>query len=264
MTKLWEKILAPKDDENFVWEVFHENSKLSKYQPGPSEEAIVKSMTELHECLPFVGYPLIELPHPLKNLSRNLSETLTSRRSSRQFIPGTIDLQQLSTILYFGYGVSREKDKAKTFRSLRFVPSGGSLYPLEIFFYAGGISNLKPGLYHYNPIGHHLRLIKEGDATTEISSAMVQEAIIENANFILFISAVFERSIFKYGNRGYRFIFLEAGHFAQNINLISQEFGLGCLNIGGYFDRQIDDLLDLDGLTQSTIYMCAIGKSIEQ
>lgn len=77
---------------------------------------------------------------------------------------------------------------------------------------------------------------------------------------IVFITAIFERSVFKYGDRGYRFIFLEAGHVAQNMNLVCAALGLGCVNIGGFFDREIDDLLDLDGITHSTLYMLALGR----
>jgi SagB-type dehydrogenase family enzyme len=76
---------------------------------------------------------------------------------------------------------------------------------------------------------------------------------------MLFITAQFERSLFKYRDRGYRFILLEAGHVAQNMNLAATALGLGSVDIGGYFDRQADELLGLDGLTHSTIYMVGIG-----
>jgi SagB-type dehydrogenase family enzyme len=80
---------------------------------------------------------------------------------------------------------------------------------------------------------------------------------------LIFVTAMFKRSTFKYGNRGYRFALLEAGHVAQNINLVTTGLGLGSVNICGYFDRQVDDLLDLDGVTHSTIYIIAIGKKLE-
>jgi SagB-type dehydrogenase family enzyme len=88
---------------------------------------------------------------------------------------------------------------------------------------------------------------------------LVQPELAQGASLIIFLTAIFERSIFKYKERGYRYILLEAGHVAQNLNLVANAFGLGCVNIGGYFDREIDDLLDLDGVTHSTIYMIAIG-----
>lgn len=89
--------------------------------------------------------------------------------------------------------------------------------------------------------------------------AVYREPIL-GSSLLVFITAMFERSIFKYGDRGYRFVLLEAGHAAQNLNLVSNALGLGSLNIGGFFDREMDDFLGLDGITHSTIYMVAIGK----
>lgn len=76
------------------------------------------------------------------------------------------------------------------------------------------------------------------------------------------VDAVFERSTFKYGDRGYRYALLEAGHVAQNLNLAATALNYGCVNIGGFFDRKIDQFLGLDGLTHSTIYMMLIGQAV--
>ena len=76
---------------------------------------------------------------------------------------------------------------------------------------------------------------------------------------MFFMTAMFERTVFKYGDRGYRFTFLEAGHVAQNMSLVATALGLGCVNIGGFYDREIDEFLGIDGLTHSTLYMLAIG-----
>ncbi len=59
-------------------------------------------------------------------------------------------------------------------------------------------------------------------------------------------------------------LLLEAGHVAQNINLTAVGLGFGCLNLGGYFDRSIDELLGFDGLTHSTVYMLALGERLEE
>ena len=75
----------------------------------------------------------------------------------------------------------------------------------------------------------------------------------------LFVTAEFARSTFKYGERGYRFVLLEAGHLAQNVNLAAAGLGLGCLDVGGYYDRQVDEWLGLDGVTHSTVYLLALG-----
>jgi SagB-type dehydrogenase family enzyme len=174
-------------------------------------------------------------------------------------VPGRLPLAHLSTLLQYGYGVTCSREGTDRPRSLRAVPSAGALYPLECFFHTSRTDGLLPGLYHYNPIQNHLRHLSERDDSDRIAEGLVQQDLASGASVLLFLTAVFERSVFKYGNRGYRFTLLEAGHVAQNINLVAQTLRLSYLNIGGYFDRHIDDFLGLDGITHSTIYVLAIG-----
>ena len=166
-------------------------------------------------------------------------------------------MEQLAAILYYGYGVTRRPPDGS--RALRTVPSAGALYPLEVFVQVRHVDQLAPGIYHYNPLRHHLRNVREGDYTDQLSRCLIEHAIPENASLLIFITALFERSTIKYGDRGYRFVLLEAGHVAQNINIVCSGFRLGSLNVGGFFDREFDAFLQLDGITHSNIYMVAIG-----
>jgi SagB-type dehydrogenase family enzyme len=111
-------------------------------------------------------------------------------------------------------------------------------------------------------MGQSLRRLQEGNLSRQIADGLVgfQSNLAFDTSLILFLTAVFERSTFKYGARGYRFVLLEAGHVAQNINLVATALGMGCVNLGGYYDRRIDDLLNLDGVTHSTVYMIALGE----
>jgi SagB-type dehydrogenase family enzyme len=265
MTRVaWQEFLLPPGNEGEIWELFHENSKLGKYNNALPDEEVRARMQEFHESLPFEGYPVLELPGSLSPFNLSLSDALATRVSVRNFSPRPLTLENLATILYYAYGVRRDDKGTAYLRSLRVVPSGGALYPLEIFFHNAHIEGLKPGLYHYNPIQHHLKLLHEGNHTGKISETIVHPSIVVSASLVLFITAVFERSIFKYKDRGYRFILLEAGHVAQNVNLVATALGLGSINIGGFFDRQVDEFLGLDGLTHSTIYLVAIGGKAEQ
>lgn len=135
------------------------------------------------------------------------------------------------------------------------------MYPLEIFFFSSRVKGLNAGLYHYNPPKKNLRFLGQEENSAWLANALVQSNLSQEASIFFFITAMFERTVLKYGDRGYRFVLLEAGHVAQNINLVASGLGLGCVNIGGFFDRQVDQLLGLDGLTHSTIYVIGIGKS---
>ena len=245
------------DDQS--WEVFHENSKTSRYGGMPPDGVIVANMARLWESLPFDRYQAVELSSSFTPLGLSLEEAITARETARGMTHCRLTLENVGTIFHHAYGITRDERQRGFPRAFRTVPSGGSLYPLELFFHTGGVEGLSTGIYHYNAIRHNLRFLQPGDKSAEIAKGLVQQNLTADAAMIIFITAMFERSVFKYGDRGYRYVLLEAGHVAQNINLVATALGLGCVNIGGYFDRQIDDLLGLDGLTHSTVYIAAIG-----
>jgi SagB-type dehydrogenase family enzyme len=261
--RTWDNIRLPSNTEDSIWELFHENSKMGRYSNVAPQEVVAARMAELLESLPFDQYPAVDLPSSLTSMSLSLVEAITARSSARSMEPYPLTLENIATLFYYAYGITRDNSGTGFPRPFRTVPSAGALYPLELFFHSDHIAELEPGLYHYNPTRNNLRLLRSGNKSPQICEGLVQRHIALDASLIIFITAMFERSIFKYGARGYRFTLLEAGHVAQNINLVSIALGLGCVNIGGYLDRQIDDLLGLDGLTHSTIYMIGIGKLIE-
>ncbi len=247
---------------DLFWETFHENSKVSMFDIPPSDHEVLARMADLAESLSFHGYPVINLPKALVDLTVPLGEAILKRSTAKQMTPVAVPLQTVATILYYAYGITRDQHALGYPRSFRAVPSGGALYPLEIYFHSAHTEGFETGLYHYNPVENHLRLIRCGDQSEIIARALVQQNIAYDTSLIIFITALFDRSTFKYGDRGYRFALIEAGHVAQNINLTALGLGLGSINLGGFYDRRIDDFLDLDGLTHSTIYMVAVGQEV--
>lgn len=245
-------------------EQFLESSKLGRHDDFPSQEMIIERMLELLESLPYDGYPATPLPPPA-SIDSKLSDVIAARVSARFMEPQQIALSELAALLHYAYGVTRSNEGTGFVRPFRVAPSGGGLYPLEIYFHSKHVDGLAPGLYHYNPTKNYVRLLREGDQTTSIADGLVefQNNVAFDSSIIIFLTAVFERSTFKYSTRGYRFILLEAGHVAQNINLVATGLGLGCLNVGGYYDRAIDELLGLDGVAQSTLYMVSVGKGLD-
>ena len=256
----WQETYLPKGNEDDIWELFHENSKISRYQSHISDQEVQERMKGLHESLVFTGYPMIELPEPLMDLKMPLTQGLSGRVSARELSPRRLSLSDLSTLLYFTYGVTRSNDGTSLPRPFRIVPSAGALYPLEIFFHTSQVEGLPPGVYHYNPSASNLRLIREGDQTQRLSQTVGHSNLALGASLLVFMTAMFERSVFKYGDRGYRFVLLEVGHAAQNLSLISYGLDLASVNIGGFFDREVDECLGLDGVTHSTMYMVAVGQ----
>ena len=120
------------------------------------------------------------------------------------------------------------------------------------------VGGLEPCLYHFQATAGLLQRLRPLPAD-ELAGAFVQPDVIASAAAVILVTAVFERTTFKYAERGYRFALIEAGHVAQNIDLIATALRLPTVNLGGFFDRELEALLDIDGVEHSVVYAVAIG-----
>lgn len=190
-----------------------------------------------------------------------LASALAQRSSCRRFAPVPIELAELGTALYAGYGVLERIELWGEFCA-RPVPSGGGLYPLELYVLAQRVRHLDGGVYHYVPLGHRLEVVRPDALPAHLSSEMfLGQPYLVQAAAIIVITAVVERSLWKYDDRGYRYLVLEAGHVAQNINLCVAGLGLAALNLGGFFDEDMIALLKLDPDHEIVLYGVALGHS---
>ena len=246
------------DTEHSLWELYHENSKLSPYQEFPDADAVVRVMREMYPSLANPALPAIALPPPVLERGMDLGAAIGNRRSARMMTPDTLGMEDLSSLLFAAYGINRRNDGTNFPRPFRTVPSGGALYPLEIYVHTTRLTDGPCGLLHYDPEQHTIRQV-DADRTDALAAALVEPDNVRNATALFIITALFDRSVFKYGNRGYRFILLEAGHVAQNLNLMAASLGRPMLNIGGFRDREVDRVLELNGLGHSTLYLSALS-----
>ena len=233
---------------------------MGRYDFMKSNAEVAEWMAALYDSLPFIGYPDMSLADAPMALDVPLGEAILRRVSTRDFLAEPVPLAQVATLLHYSYGITRDNQGTNVPRSFRVVPSGGAIYPLEIYFHTFDAPGMVAGLYHYNPSEKRLRRLRKGDERETIANFLVQQEIGRSAPLLFFVTGVFERSAYKYGDRGYRFVLIEAGHVAQNLNLAAGALGLGSVNLCGYFDREADAFLGLDGLTQSTLYLVAVGK----
>jgi SagB-type dehydrogenase family enzyme len=185
-----------------------------------------------------------------------LADAVASRRSRRSFGTRPLELTRLATLLHAAYGVTATMDG--TPQDLRTVPSGGALYPLELYVAAHRVEGLDPALYHYDPLRHgleHLRPL-ESPAGPELSP--YGEPLAESAAVVA-MTAMFWRSRFKYGARAYRFALMEAGHVGQNLLLAAAALGLDAVPLGGFYDREVDAFLGVDGIYEASLYLVPFG-----
>jgi SagB-type dehydrogenase family enzyme len=196
----------------------------------------------------------IHLTQELTQKGLTVEKAIANRRSQRDFTDEIMSLAELSHLLYYSSGIT---DKHQ---GLRAAPSAGATYPIEVYAIVNNVDGLAKGTYHYLIESHELELLREGDFRNEMSRAALQERMFKQANVIVALSAVFQRTRQRYRERAERYICLEAGHIAQNTYLIATSLGLGACAIGAFYDGEFNRLLGLDGDNESVLYLLAAGK----
>lgn len=204
------------------------------------------------------GRDVVSLPPPdLRGVA--LADALAGRRSVRQYGNRELALGELATLLYSAYGVT-ERTPGTT-QSLRVAPSGGALYPLELYVACSRVRGAEHALYHYDPLRHCLELLRPLDTEDELGPLTPYPELLAPSAAVILVTAVFWRSRFKYGARAYRFTLIEAGHAAQGLLLAAAALGLATVPLGGFYDRFVDAFLGIDGLHEAAIYLLPVGGS---
>jgi SagB-type dehydrogenase family enzyme len=198
----------------------------------------------------------IKLPNPEFDTKIPFWKIVVNRRSIRNFKNEPITQLQLSLLLYGMSGLTRIFPQFE----FRTVPSAGGLYPIEIYPIINNVEGIDHGVYHYNIPNHSLELLKEGDTRAQVAKACLDQkmAFRSAVNFVW--TAVIERSKWKYLQRCYRYLYLDAGHIGQNFYLVAEALGLGACTIGAIFDDDLNELLGIDGISETAIYVGVTGK----
>jgi len=199
--------------------------------------------------------PKIELAafEPTEPLT--LHRALKQRKSVRDFQQKPLSKDQLSYLLWASTGIQRTEHGYE----FRTAPSAGALYPIETYVVVNNIKNLEKGLYHYFIKAHQLEQLKQGSFAGPITAAALGQSMCATAAAVFVWTAVFARSKFKYGQRAYRYIYLEAGHIAENLTLAAVGLNLGSCEIGALYDDRVNAILDIDGTEESVICMAVLG-----
>ena len=185
----------------------------------------------------------------------SFDEVVRKRRSIRSFSPKYVNKEQLGCLLWASTGVQR-KQGGYEFRT---VPSAGALYPIETYLVVNNVEGLARGVYHYSVKEHLLEELKLGDFREEVTLAALGQRMCMEAAVVFIWTAVFLRSKWKYKQRAYRYIYLDAGHIAQNLALSATSIGLGSCQIGALYDDELNQIVNVDGSEESGIYMSAVG-----
>ena len=256
------------DNQISVSELFHENSKQQRYDLAFSRRiSFINNSTDIHQIISqaFKTYPgatVVTLPEVKPSDGLSFEKTVVQRRSIRDFTGEPLNLIEVAKLLYFGYGITGalEASGHYTTQLVRAAPSGGALYPVELYIVISAAERIEPGIYHYAVAKHALEQLKLGSYSQMLGGSTYQDTIFSRASATVILTIMFGRTHFKYGERGYRFALLETGHIAQNILLTATSLGLGAVAVGGFVDDEINETLDIDGVDEASIYMVAVGR----
>ncbi|ARN57923.1 SagB/ThcOx family dehydrogenase [Sedimentisphaera salicampi] len=185
----------------------------------------------------------------------SLHEALKTRRSARSYPPRPLKIKELSYLLWASTGIS---SRAEGFE-FRTAPSAGALYPIETYIVINNAERLSPGVYHYNIQKHCLEVLREEDLSIETARAALGQRMCAEAPAVFIWTAVFQRMKWKYGQRAYRYIYLDAGHIAENLALAAASLKLESCQIAAIFDDQVNNIIGVDGTDESAIYMSVAG-----
>ncbi|SEI20834.1 SagB-type dehydrogenase domain-containing protein [Rhizobium tibeticum] len=265
VSRYW--FVEPSDLETRLSQDYHEATKTSEFlfSFGAEDPKRSPAMMEIINAVAgksknYGYFPRINLtPATWENLDTPIGTLIKSRRTNRKLLEKPITLEELSTLLVYGAGINGAIGIGEnTSRDGRTYPSGGGLYPLEIYPIILNVEGVEEGVYHFDVRNQCINCLESGDVRTKVKEAYLGEKMLEKAAVCFFVTAIFKRTSFKYGERAYRLVNIEAGHLIHNVMYVGQALGLSIIPINGFFDRRLEKLINVDGIEESILYT-AIG-----
>jgi SagB-type dehydrogenase family enzyme len=203
--------------------------------------------------------PIIQLPKPpdIKLKDKHLRECIEKRRSIRDYSGKPLSLKELSYLLWCTQGVRELTPRY----ILRNVPSAGARHAFETYILVKKVEGLQKGVYRFigskhGLIAHNL----EEDIAQKIKHASFDQDLFDPCAVVFIWAVVVYRMTWRYRERGYRYILLDAGHVCQNLYLAAESIDCGVCAIAAYDDDELNKVLGLDGVDQFVIYLAAAGK----
>ena len=225
---------------------------------GPSDQYLGKPQPPLQ--LEFdKTQPLVKLPKPSEIPTEfvDVRKTIELRKSIRNYSRVPLTIGQLSYLLWCTQGV---KEVFQGTTTLRTVPSAGARHAFETYLLINKVDGITPGLYRFLVLEHSLISVSlEKDIADKITKACLNQKFIKSSAVTFIWVAVPYRMNWRYGERGYRYLYLDAGHVCQNLYLSAESIKGGTCAIAAYSDDELNQILGLDGKDQFVIYLATVG-----
>lgn len=239
-------------NQNSIFELYHTHSKRHPHHfrtwettpPDLHEDSVISRWMESsfkpYQCAPKRG-----LPDPEEGWAIKFSDAFQEVINTPVRLD-MLSIQEVSSLLYYSAGLNQE--------GIRPYASASSHYSLEV--YLEKIEAAENGIYHYQPRNHFLEHI-----ATEIPEEKSPEGETTQGGTVFYITGIFERSVLRYGERGYRYVLVEAGQVIQNFYLVSRAMGLCAASTGEFLDDRLHRRLNIDGVEEALLFMVTIGRT---
>jgi len=239
---------------------FMVKTRYANISPSPQNSGVVPQ-PPLELPLP-EGAVVMPLPRPtdLALAPMDLRTAIEARRTIRAYAETPLSLEETTYLLWVSQGVKRVSTRPSTART---VPSAGARHAFETYLLVNRVEGLTPGLYRYAAIEHGLlRLEAPADIAGRVAHACLdQSQVTESAATFIWV-AVVERMFWRYVERGYRYLHLDAGHVCQSLALGAEQVGCGICPIAAFDDELLNSTLGLDGEEMFVVYLATLGKKI--
>ena len=237
-----------------IGDEFIEQTKHKYLDPSDQQRGLPQPPLET----PFAaGADAIELPAP-SGVDSDLRHIIGGRTSVRRYEAVPLSQAELSYLLWCTQGIRQVIGGQAT---LRTVPSAGARHALETYLLVNRVDELTPGLYRYLALDHKIGAFRtDDDIAGRITHACLRQEFVRQSAVTFIWVAVAERMVWRYQQRGYRYLFLDAGHVCQNLYLAAESIGCGACAIAAFDDDAMNSLLQLDGEQEFVIYVAAVGK----
>ncbi|HII76695.1 MAG TPA: SagB/ThcOx family dehydrogenase [Methanolinea sp.] len=202
----------------------------------------------------------IPLPDPdtLQVPMLDLRDAIEERRSLRHYTRDPLSLEELSYLLWCTQGIVQVQDPYYTLRN---VPSAGGRHSFETYLLLNRVTGVKPGLYRYLSFSHRLlEMDTRLGIADRVMAACLGQAFVRASAVTFLWACVVYRMAWRYAERAWRLVHIDAGHAGQNLYLAAGQVGCGACAIGAFDDQQAADVLGIDGVNEFVIYCAAIGK----
>jgi SagB-type dehydrogenase family enzyme len=244
--------MTNKTGKKFIEQTYYEALEQSDQQKGLPQPPLQEEFDKSVEFIELPTPELIDLP-PI-----DFKQLVYDRRSLRKYGETPLTLQELSYFLWCSQGVKKVVPDKRTYRT---VPSAGARHAFETYLLVNNVESLKPGLYKFIALEHKLVMLSSPENVANvITKGCLEQNFVKTCAVTFIWTADVYRMAWRYGQRGYRYLHLDAGHVCQNLYLAAETINCGVCAIAAFEDKVLNSILNLDGENKFVIYLATAGK----